>query len=77
MGSGPETALKRRWNDWLGAASGNVCPGGDAAEPFAAGVVVASDDEAADHAGLRLVGGVAAAIEHEVPQRGEPRPDAV
>src|ERR1700704_898788 len=45
-----------------GAASGNVCPLDDAAEPFVAGVVVAPDDVAADHAG------VVGPVEREVPQ---------
>ena len=48
------------------AASGNVCPVDDPAEPFVVGVVVAPDDVAADHAGLLLVGGVVGAIEGEV-----------
>jgi hypothetical protein len=36
-----------------GAASGSDCPVSDAAEPLIVGVVVAPDDVAADHAGLR------------------------
>jgi hypothetical protein len=42
-------------------ASGNIRPADDAAEPFAAGVVIAPDDMAADHAGLLLMGGVVTA----------------
>ena len=53
------------------AASGNVCPVDDAAEPFVVGVVVALDDVPADHAALFLVGGVVGAVEREVAQRGE------
>jgi hypothetical protein len=56
---------------WPCAASGNVCPGDDAAEPFVVGVVVAPDDVPADHAALLLVAGVVGAVEGEVPQRGE------
>ena len=59
------------------AASGNVCPVNDAAEPFIVGVVVAPDDVSADHAALFFVGGVVGAIEGEVAQRGELCLDAV
>src|SRR5437016_6172676 len=59
------------------AASGNVCPGDDAAESFVVGVVVAPDDVAADHAALLLVGGVVGAVEREVAQCGELRLYAV
>src|SRR5207247_6196745 len=62
-----------RPDDSTSAASGNVCPFDDAAEPFVVGVVVAPDDVAADHAGLLLVAGVVGAVEREVPQRGELR----
>jgi hypothetical protein len=62
---------------YASAASGNVCPGDDAAESFVVGVVVAPDDVPADHAGLLLVAGVVGAIEGEVPQRGELRLHAV
>jgi hypothetical protein len=54
---------------WSSAASGNVCPADDAAEPLVVGVVVAPDDVAADHAGLLVV--VVGAVEGEVAQRGE------
>jgi hypothetical protein len=50
------------------AASGNVCPGDDAAESLVVGVVVAPDDVPADHAGLLFVAGVVGAVECEVPQ---------
>ena len=53
------------------AASGNVCPGDDAAEPLVVGVVVAPDDVPADHARLFLMAGVVGAIEREVPQGRE------
>src|SRR5262249_25301491 len=59
------------------AASGNVCPGEDAAESFVIGVVVAPDDVPADHAALLFVGGVVGAVEGEVSQRGELRLHAV
>jgi hypothetical protein len=59
------------------AASGNVCPGDDAAEPFVVGVVVAPDNVPADHAALLLVTGVVGAVEGEVAQRGELGLDAV
>ena len=39
-------------------------------EPFAAGVVVASDDVTADHAALLVVAGVAGAVQGDGPQRG-------
>jgi hypothetical protein len=51
-----------------GAASGNVCPLDDAAEPFV-GVVVAPDDVAADHAGLLLMAGVVSAVAAELQER--------
>jgi hypothetical protein len=67
-----EAALTKLTSDpGASAASGNVCPGDDAAEPFIVGVVVAPDDVAADHAGLLLVGGVVGAVEGEVAQCGE------
>ncbi len=59
------------------AASGNVCPGDDPAQPFVVGVGVAPDDVPADHAALLLVGGVVGAVEREVPQRRELRLHAV
>ena len=59
------------------AASGNVRPGDDLAEPLVVGVVVTPDDVAADHAGLLFVGEVVGAVEGEVPQRGELRLYAV
>jgi hypothetical protein len=57
--------------------SGDGRAGDDAAESLVVGVVVAPDDVAADHAGLLVVGGVAGAVEGEVPQRGELGLDAV
>ena len=53
------------------AASSNVCPVDDLAEPFVVGVVVAPDDVPADHAGLFFVAGVVGAVEREVPQGRE------
>jgi len=48
------------------AASSNVCPGDDLAEPFVVGVVVAPDDVPADHAALLLVASVVGHVEREV-----------
>ena len=59
------------------AASSNVCPVDDAAEPFVIDVVVTPDDVPADHTGLLLVAGVVGAVQGEVPQRGELRLYAV
>jgi len=50
------------------AASSNVCPVNDAAEPFIVCVGVAPDDVPADHAALLLVAGVVGAVEGEVAQ---------
>lgn len=58
-------------------ASSNLCPlddgrpADDLAQLGVGGVVVSPDDEATDHAALRLVAGVVGAVEREVAQRGE------
>ena len=72
------TRRPRNWDSSLAvlssrprAASGNVCPGDDLAEPFVVGVVIAPDDVPADHAGLLLMGGVVGAVQGEIAQRGE------
>jgi len=72
--SGPTGARRASGTPALAITVAHVCPVDDATEPLIVGVVVAPDGVPADHAGLFLVAGVAGAVEREVPQRGELRP---
>jgi hypothetical protein len=55
----------------LRQGSGDVDPSDDGAQANIGGVLVPSDDVAADHAALFLVAGVVGAVQREVPQGGE------